>query len=122
MMKGFCYEQRSGDLWVINGDFQLPLGSGFAGYEAGRNNPAMEQVRNVGPLPKGEYAMRLVDHPRFKSPAIQLEQKYGETFGRSAFYIHGGTTSHGCIVIQRTLRVAIASLLAVGYDRLKVIE
>ena len=31
--------------------------TGYAGTGAGRNNPAMENVRNVGPIPQGNYSV-----------------------------------------------------------------
>lgn len=122
MDRGFFYDQRTGDIWLVNGGYELPLGTGFAGLEDGRNNPAMEQVKSYGPLPRGEYEMRIVEHKRFRAPAIALTpEKETETFGRSGFYIHGGTKSHGCIVINGALRRAIAELVEVGYRLLKVV-
>ena len=65
----------------------------------------------VGPLPQGEYLMRVVEHKRFAPPAIRLTQEKGQTYGRSGFLIHGGTKSEGCIILDRYARQAIAATL-----------
>ena len=114
----WVYEQSTG-LLTRNG---APYGRGFAGREAGRNSPAHQHVRNVGPLPCVVYRMWVVDHPRFAPPAIKLEQVEGETFGRSGFYIHGGLKSEGCIILDRPTRKGIAAFIAVrGGHELRVV-
>ena len=127
-MRGFSYSQRDGTIAVVNGDWFAPLFVGSAGREAGRNSPAHQCEKNVGPLPVGDYRMRIVDHPRFASPAIRLDPEgtpEGATLphmcGRSGFYIHGGTVSQGCILLQRTEREAIAALVRAGFDTLRVL-
>lgn len=127
-MRGFSYSQRDGTIAVVNGDWFAPLFVGSAGREAGRNSPAHQCEKNVGPLPVGDYRMRIVDHPRFANPAIRLDPigtPEGATLphmcGRSGFYIHGGTVSQGCILLQRTEREAIAALVRAGYDTLRVL-
>ena len=127
-MRGFSYSQRDGTIAVVNGDWFAPLFVGSAGREAGRNSPAHQCEKNVGPLPVGDYRMRIVDHPRFESPAIKLDAigtPEGATLphmcGRSGFYIHGGTVSQGCILLQRTEREAIAALVRAGFDTLRVL-
>ena len=72
--------------------------------------------------------MRIVDHPRFAFPAIRLDPEgmpEGATLphmcGRSGFYIHGGTVSEGCILLQWTEREAIAALVRAGFDTLRVL-
>lgn len=84
----------------------------YAGRDAGKNNPAMQDVKGIGPLPcglyeacephddavVGAYAMRLTPSPA------------NEMFGRNSFFLHGdsvehpGLASHGCIVLPRALR------------------
>lgn len=90
---------------------------GYAGRDAGKNNPDMQNVKGIGPLPRGLYtagapandavvgafAMRLTPSPS------------NEMFGRTSFFLHGdsmehpGLASHGCIVLPRTLREAFWS-------------
>lgn len=120
-MKGLYYEQRSGTFGFQNGDHKCPIGTGSAGRAPHRNDPEKDHVRGMGPLPRGDYRMGVVSHPRFAAPAIRLSPVAGtDTKGRSGFYIHGGTHSEGCILIQRRERTAIAALIDAGFDTLRV--
>lgn len=88
----------------------------YSGREDGKNNPAMVQVRNVGPIPPGLYA---IEGPPFDSAThgpfcMRLRPKDGtNTFGRDGFMVHGdsikrpGDASHGCIVMARWAREAL---------------
>jgi hypothetical protein len=90
--------------------------TGYAGGNEGRNpegrnNPAMEAVPNVGPLPRGIYAMgEPVEHSHLGPFAIPLTpDPANEMFGRSGFYCHGDTTppgnaSEGCIIMPLAIR------------------
>ena len=87
---------------------------GYAGNGLGKNNPDMQNVHNVGPLPRGLY--------RIQKP-IQQDIKVGhyaiplapsmdnQMFGRSAFMWHGdsmahpGEASEGCIVSSLSARI-----------------
>ena len=126
-MKGFRYEQRTGHLALVNGDYHCPYAFGFAGREDGRNNPAFEHEVGTGPIPRGVYFLRELAHKRFAPPAFRLEAADQETeerlarYGRSGFWLHGGTISHGCPIFQHTVRVAIRSLLNSGFDHLEVV-
>lgn len=126
-MKGFRYEQSSGALVLVNDDYECPLHVCAAGRADGLNNPEMQHVRNVGPLPRGRYHMRVVEHPRFASPAIRLDwssfQKEGmENFGRSGFFIHGGSKSEGCILVNGCIRALVATAIGCGFDILEVVR
>lgn len=124
--KRFEYNSKTGELWVCNGDFCMPLATGYAGKGAGLNQPAADHRRLFGPLPRGEYNMSVDIHPRFAAPAIRLTQTAGETHGRSGFWIHGDnkdsnrSASSGCIVLNKFTRAAIAAFIAVGYEKLLV--
>ena len=121
-MKGFTYEQKSGEFAIVNGDWFMPFLVGFAGTGAGRNNPELQYARNVGPLPIGKYRMRVCPHPRFQAPAIRLDAfEENDMRGRSGFWIHGGSHSEGCIVLDRVSRRSIEGLLHLGFDTLRVI-
>lgn len=114
----WTYEQATGRLRDANGDV---AGLGYAGrdldgagnFVGGKNNPAKENIENVGPLPSGIYAadwMELV-HPVVGKFAIHLkpdqttEAKIA-AYGRQplSFFMHGdslehpGASSDGCIV------------------------
>jgi hypothetical protein len=89
---------------------------GYAGAEVGRNNPEMQQVHNVGPIPVGLYRIvgppfDTVDHgPK----VLRLEpDSENSMHGRAGFLIHGdsvsnpGTASEGCIILPRAVRMKI---------------
>ena len=108
----WTYVQSTGRLY-FNG---TPIATGYSGQGDGKNNPALETVKNVGPIPAGRW--RVQGSP-FDSPAngpfcLRLRPCEGtDTHGRSGFLIHGdslsapGTASHGCIVLPRAIRRAI---------------
>lgn len=116
------YEQSSGAFALIVGGCCVAISTGSAGSSAYRNNPDADTIRNHGPLPKGNYRMGVMVHPRFAAPAIRLSQETGKTHGRSGFFIHGGTKSEGCILLQRADREFLAGLIAQGVSRLEVVR
>jgi hypothetical protein len=102
------YSQKTGDL-IRDGIF---LCRGYSGYEEGKNNPAMQTVHDMGPIPVGKWIMAaIMDSPAHGPRCIRLVPDEGTmTWGRDGFLIHGdslsspGNASHGCIVINRTFR------------------
>lgn len=107
------YSQSTGEI-SFNGQH---MGNGWAGHGEGLNNPALQHVRTVGPLPQGRYEIKApVTHPRLGPFAMELEPYPGnEMFGRDDFWIHGASQdpkryhqeSMGCIIAMRPLRLAI---------------
>lgn len=100
----WTYRQASGAFINPKGVIR---GIGYAGHGPGVNNPALQNVANVGPLPAGRYTMTewREDDPHTGLGTIVLTpHPDNEMFGRSAFRIHGDdgtgkrTASHGCIV------------------------
>lgn len=91
------------------------ISRGYSGRDRGKNNPAMQGAVGVGPIPAGLWKItRRYDSANVGPAALELVPLPGtETFGRSAFRIHGdsirspGTASHGCIILPRTVRDAI---------------
>jgi peptidoglycan hydrolase-like protein with peptidoglycan-binding domain len=89
------------------------LAHGYAGAGRGENNPAMEGVAQVGPIPRGLWRMIRVKNGGPTGPfTIVLEPEPGtDTHGRSAFRIHGDNSTHdasqGCIILQRPFREQI---------------
>lgn len=109
---------EAGQLLALGGSL---IGSGYAGAGDGKNNPAKERVRNVGPVPKGFWRIGLpydskVTGP-FTIPLYKLDNRPGDDVdditGRSAFRIHGdsitrpGAASSGCIILTRDARVRV---------------
>lgn len=113
----WTYEQKSGKL-SHNAE---PVATGYAGGNCGlspegKNNPDMQNVPKVGPLPQGKY--------KFGTPVAQshlgpfaiplIPDPANEMFGRSDFFVHGDTTpggnaSEGCIIVPRYVRNAMAA-------------
>lgn len=82
----------------------------YSGHGEGRNNPEMEEVHNVGPIPRGRYKIGpAYDDPHLGPCVMHLDPLPGtEVFGRSAFRIHGNNkendASHGCVICPPVLR------------------
>ena len=104
----FNYHQASG---VLDHD-GLIVGTGYSGAGAGKNNPAMQEVPDVGPLPQGGYLIGdPFDHPELGPHVMRLTPyPANEMYGRSGFLMHGdnpahpGESSEGCIVMPRDVR------------------
>lgn len=100
------YEQSTGRLYYGS---EL-VETGYSGSLTNKNNPNRQHVKGMGPIPRGTY--RIAGHSTSKGPmTIILEQTSGDTFGRSAFRIHGervdkpaGFASEGCIIMSRATR------------------
>ena len=110
------YEQSSGRLFLDD----VLQGAGYSGTGAGRNNPAMQNVQNVGPIPVGNYTIgNAYDDIGGLGPCVMhLDPQPGtETFGRSLFRMHGNNkendASHGCIILGPSTR----NLVATSNDR-----
>jgi hypothetical protein len=112
------YAQDTGQLST---DKQATIGIGYAGNGPGLNNPGMQDVHNVGPLPVGWYTVgQAYHHPRLGPETMELEpDPENEMFGRSGFAMHGRrfigdmNASEGCIVLDLPAR----HIVAMGTDR-----
>ena len=105
----WTYAQKSGDL-LQNGQ---KIASGYSGFDDGKNNPSMQAVQNVGPIPQGDWTIlgppaNTPDHGPF---VLHLQPaSTTNTFGRSGFLMHGdsieapGCASHGCVIMPRDVR------------------
>lgn len=116
------YKQSDGTLWHDD----LKIATGYSGEGLHKNQPQSEQVKNAGPIPKGQYMIgQPYDSPNVGPFALPLEALPGtETFGRGDFRIHGdskitpGSASHGCVILARDIREKIH---ASGDTTLKVV-
>jgi hypothetical protein len=108
------YDQSSGELRDPTGAL---VATGYSGKGRGKNNPAMQSERGLGPLPAGLWRMKSVYASKSVGPfCITLWSEDGtpddrhDATGRSAFRIHGdsirapGTASKGCIILPRAVR------------------
>jgi len=105
----WIYAQKTGQLRQ-NGNL---VATGYSGFEQGKNNPSMQAVHDVGPIPQGDWTIsgppvNTAEHGPF---VLTLSPASGtNTFGRGGFLIHGdainapGTASKGCIIMPRPAR------------------
>lgn len=89
--------------WVCNG---------YSGLGIGKNNPAMQDVAGVGPIPEGQYSIgAAVNGTQLGPDALPLTPLAStDMHGRSGFFIHGdslehpGCASHGCVIVPPWVR------------------
>lgn len=125
MPKVLTFQQSTGEVRDAEGAF---IAKGWAGHGEGKNNPHLQDIHNIGPLPQGLYFVGPWEelHHGLGPWVAHLEQIEGDTFGRSAFYIHGpavdpsrfGQESKGCIVLPRASRMIVKALAP---DQVRVI-
>jgi hypothetical protein len=105
------FQQSTGKFTLADGT----VVQGYSGHGDGEDRPEMQDVKNVGPLPRGRYTgIQLFDpHPHVGAYAIELQPDPSNTmFGRSGFFMHGDSIAHpgdasdGCIVLPHDTRVA----------------
>lgn len=95
--------------------YGMIFGYGYSGKGEGKNNPAMQHIHNVGPIPVGTYIIQPPHDSETHGPFVLplLPNATNEMFGRSGFLIHGdsiknpGTASEGCIILPRAVRNTI---------------
>lgn len=105
------YDQASGHITIRS----TLIGTGYSGFGPGLDNPDMESVPSVGPIPRGGWKIeRWDDHHGEKGPQVAALSPVGHNaHGRSAFLIHGPhaddhqDSSNGCIIAGRTIRNAL---------------
>lgn len=107
------YSQSTGNWWDDRGEL---LATGYSGQGNGKNNPKMQAIRNVGPIPRGLY---IIGMPYKSKTAgeffLPLIPSGHNAFGRTAFGAHGdslkapGTASEGCIILPRATREFVHS-------------
>lgn len=102
------YSQSTGILWDDQGAI---LDRGYSGAGKGKNNPQMQDVRNVGPTPRGLWVIGAPYNSAKVGPAaLPLIPSGHDALGRTAFVIHGDSTKHpgqasnGCMIFNRLTR------------------
>jgi hypothetical protein len=112
----WTYAQKTGDL-LHDG---TQVGSGYSGYQDGKNNPDMQAVVDVGPIPQGTWAIEgpPVNTPEHGPYVLTLQPAPDtNTFGRDGFLMHGdsiddpGNASRGCIVMPHDIRVQVWTMI-----------
>jgi len=96
------------------------VGVGYSGHGDGLNNPGMEAVHGVGPIPRGKYRIGpWHDHFRpqyghsLGACVAQLLPVGHDAHGRTELFEHGDndamnhTASDGCIIMGKLIRQAM---------------
>jgi type VI secretion system (T6SS) effector TldE1-like protein len=105
----WTYSQKTGELQQDG----KHVATGYSGANSGKNNPEMETVLNVGPIPQGDWTIvgppvNTAEHGPYVlalKPSVDTQ-----TFGRNGFLLHGdskespGCASHGCLIMPRQVR------------------
>jgi hypothetical protein len=103
------YYQRTGFLFAPDGKC---VAYGYSGHAEGKNNPSMQDVHNIGPIPRGFYEIGEPHDTDTHGPYVLRLTPFpeNEMFGRAGFLIHGdskanpGTASQGCIILPADAR------------------
>jgi hypothetical protein len=109
----WIYSQRNGSL-VHYGEV---VGAGYSGSGAGKNNPDMQEVHDIGPCPRGSYVISEPFDSAMHGPlTFRLTPLPGtEMFDRADMMIHGdairhpGCASHGCLCLPHAVREQVAN-------------
>jgi hypothetical protein len=108
----WTYAQKTGELQQDG----KHVASGYSGSGAGKNNPAMEKVHSVGPIPHGDWTIvgppvDTIDHGPY---VLTLQPSAStNTFDRTGFRMHGdskespGCASQGCVIMPRPVRAQV---------------
>lgn len=105
------YKSKTGEL-LYRGALKA---KGYSGHGPGVNNPGLQHVAKVGPIPAGVYwiSPEPFDSPEHGKFCLRLTPVTGtQTYGRSGFLMHGDEVGHvgeflaseGCIVQDRPTR------------------
>lgn len=116
----FTWSQSRGEMTDDSG---AVVGTGYAGRDEGFNNEAMQNVPDVGPLPRGRYTIGpLLSSYTIGNVVLQWCSKLipdpaNEMFGRAGFLIHGRksltdlSASEGCVVLDHGPRMVVLESL-----------
>ncbi len=80
-----------------------------------RNNHLYENVRNTGPIPKGNYSIgNIFRHPKKGAVVMRLTPSGAQNmFGKSGFLIHSNNARNDafkeCIILWRPVRSKISA-------------
>lgn len=111
-MASWTYKQSTGELFR---DGKL-IETGYSGVPTNKNNPDREQVRGMGPIPRGRW--KIGSTGTSKGPlTITLYHIDGNTYSRDmgTFRMHGdkrrgmkGFASEGCIIMGPATRLLVS--------------
>jgi hypothetical protein len=121
----WTYEQSTGRLLHDARE----VWKGYSGHNDGLNNPAMQDVKDIGPLPQGLYTIGMpYAHEHLGPVCMNLEpDRHNLMFGRGDFRIHADnvhnnfSASEGCIVMPMAVRIKIGEAVVKGDAKLDVV-
>jgi len=99
------YSASSGRLVCTSNDGKRSVdfgpGGAFSGHGSGTNNPAMDDVPNIGPIPAGNYSIHPTGSPNTFNLSPDLGTRISNFFNgnRNGFQMHPGSRSNGCITL-----------------------
>jgi hypothetical protein len=107
----WIWKQAAGELWR-NGKL---IAKGYSGHGDGVNNPSMQAVHKVGPIPRGRWRFVVLAGDLHTGPysIIIMPCPGTVTYDRDGFRGHGDNSkgdrsaSEGCIILARAIRVMI---------------
>ncbi|MCB1611085.1 MAG: DUF2778 domain-containing protein [Xanthomonadales bacterium] len=120
----WTYVQDTGAMFDPQG---VQLEKGYAGKDPHKNHPDSQCVKDLGPIPRGDYRIR-AQRNNPTPVTLPLDPDPGNFMCkplRSGFLIHGdsiaapGTASNGCIILSRAARIKIRDS---GDDLLRVVR
>lgn len=106
----WTYKQSTGEMTSPSGE----VCQGYSGHGIGRNNPKLQNVPRIGPIPRGTYTIgNAYDDPHLGHCVMHLDPLPDtDTLGRSLFRIHGNNAkndaSEGCVIMGKLVRTAIS--------------
>lgn len=111
------FQQATGKLFD---ETDALVGVGWAGHLDGKNNPTMQNVEDVGPLPVGIYTISdPINSAKLGPLAFSLvPEADNQMFGRAGFFIHGASiscaemSSDGCIIMPRPTREMLSKKIS----------
>jgi RHS repeat-associated protein len=108
------YNQTTGQLTYVDDQtgVRTPVAAGYAGHGQGLNNPNLQNVPNVGPIPQGTYTIGPAhNNPHTGPDSMNLTPDPNNNMaGRDAFLMHGDngrgdhSASNGCIIMPHAVR------------------
>ena len=109
----WTYSQSTGK---ITKDGTVIFGLGYSGKGQCKNDPNMQQLKGLGPIPRGRYTISsflAATSTHGPDVLVLVPDAANQMFGRSGFLIHGdskehpGDASEGCIILSSQIRLFI---------------
>lgn len=117
-MPDWLYHQSTGELFYLDGVRTQPFDTGYSGYGSCKNRPELQGVKQLGPIPRGKYAIGALTEiagGRVKNAVPLTPDPANDMMGRDGFFVHGDSTvkpgeaSEGCIICKLETRQRMAA-------------